>query len=624
MKGKSEIYSKITNLKEMLKRSAKLYNNKILYRNEKITYKDFEEKVNNLGTALIQMGLKNKKIAIISENRCEWEITFFSIVCGTGIIVPIDKNLPKEEIENIVNKAKIEAIFCSKKYEKTLKEIKNKYSFLKYIISFDLSDKTSFTNLILKGQKLIEEGNSSFINAKIGDEDVCSIIFTSGTTKDAKTVMLSHKNICSSAVNVSKVMDVDKNDIALSVLPLNHVLEGLFCFLLSIYTGMERVFCNELDQIIDYIKEYKITYMGAVPLVYEYLYKRKDELKKEASHIKVFMSGGASLKTKIVKDYKNIGINLIQGYGLTECAPVVSMQNKKEDREGSVGKVIPNLNIKLDNRDKQGIGEIIVKGDNVFKGYFQDEKSTKESLIDGWFYTGDLAKIDEDGYIYICGRTKNVIVMKNGKKVFPEEIETLLNKISGVKEALIFENSNKIYAKIVYNKEKFKSEEPLKIKESLMEKIKKLNERLPQYKRINNIFITETELEKTLTGKLKRNGKNLKIVEKEVSKKKVEETSKSKLKKDGKRVRLAENSKGNKLGKSNKEDKLERLKRIFTKQLGPCKIDEKSNIITDLGADSLDIVEIFLEIEKEFKIKIDKEKRAKIKTIKDIEKMIKK
>ncbi len=329
---------KINNLKDLLNYSINKYDDKVLYCDKNITYKDFGEKVNDLGTSLINIGLKDKKIAIISENRYEWEMAFFSIICGVGTVVPIDKSLPREEIENIINRAKIEAIFCSKKYETILQETKMNSKCLKYIISFDANSENSLNYLIAKGYELIEKGDRNFIDAKIDENDICSIIFTSGTTDTSKAVMLSHKNICTNVIDVSKVFDLNENDICLSVLPLNHVLEGLFCFLQSFYKGSQRVFCNELDEIIEYIRKYNVTFMGAVPGVYEYLDKQIESLKGEANHINMFMSGGASLDVKIIEDFEGIGINLVQGYGLTECSPVVSIENKSSKKIGSVRK----------------------------------------------------------------------------------------------------------------------------------------------------------------------------------------------------------------------------------------------------------------------------------------------
>ncbi len=596
-KDKNE--DKINNLKDLLNTSCKNFSDKILYRNlnENITYKEFLERINSLGASLMNIGLENKKIAILSENRYEWELTYFAIACGKGIVVPIDRNMTKMEIENIINKANVETIFCSRKYEDMLNEIKQSESCLKNIISFDSKEgENSFTKLIENGKNL--ENKSSYTDKKIDGKNIACIFFTSGTTSTSKAVMLSHENICFDILNASTVMDLSKNDVALSVLPLSHVLEGLFCFLVSIHKGLERVFCNEIDEIIDYIIKYNITYMGAVPAIYEYLYKRKDELIPYTKNINMFMSGGAKLSSELVSKYKEIGITLIQGYGLTECAPVVGIENKTNNKLGSVGKAIPNIEVKLENKDASGIGEIAIKGKNIFQGYYEDENKTKESIKEGWFYTGDLGKLDEDGYLYICGRTKEFIVLQNGEKVFPEEIETLLNKIDGIKESFVFEketnqNDIKLYSKIVYDPNRFSGKEE-EIKSTLMEEVRKINELLPQYKMVKDIYITTSPLEKTLTGKIKR------IQEKE------------KIKEDCEKIV------DNDVSYNKNENSFEIIKQIFKNQLGECDINENSHIIKDLGADSLDIVELFLQIEKQFNITIPKEQRKDIKTVKDI------
>ena len=563
------------NLKELIKSTEK-YNEKVLYKcnNKEILYKDANEYIKALGTALIGMGLKNKKIAILSENRYEWEIAFFSVACGTGIIVPIDKNSTKAEIENIINKVKVEAVFCSEKYENTLQEIKNNNQFLKYIISFDANNEKSFENLIDYGQELIDQNDKSFIDAVIDDEEICLISFSSGTTGASKAVELSQKNIYLDITNTAKVFDINEKDICLSVLPLSHVLEGIFCFLLSIYNGAERIFCNEIDEIIEYIKKYKITYIGAVPAIYEYLYERKDELLSEVEHINMFMSGGASLNPELVTKYKEIGINLVQGYGITECSSVISIENKKYRKIGSVGKSIPNIEIKLIDKDSDGIGEILIKGETVTKGYYEDEKTTEKMIKDGWFHTGDLGRIDEEGFIYICGRSKDVIVLQNGKKVFSEEIERVINKIEGVKESFVFLNNiDKIFAELVYEKNKFINKSESEIKIVLMENIKQINETLSQYKRISEIIITTENIERTPIGKIQRNKEQDKIS-------KIIKNEELDIKND-----------------DNFSD-FENVKKIITKQLGSKEISLDSDIVTDLGADSLDKVGIFLQIEK--------------------------
>lgn len=591
-------YEKVTDLKDMLSKSVKQYGNNILYKLEdkEMTYQEMQEKVNYLGTSLIQMGLKDKKIAIISENRYEWEIAYFAITCGTGIVVPIDKSLTKTEITTVLKRAEVEAIFCSEKYEDILLDVKKDLENLKYIISFDGNNILSFNRLIGEGRQLIETGNKEFIDAKIDNEAVGFIMFTSGTTEKSKAVMLSYKNVCTNLENVAQVFPIRCTDIALSVLPLNHVLEGLFCLLITIFKGATRTYCKELKDIIEDINKYNISFMGAVPAIYEYIYKRIDEIKKE--NINIFMSGGANLEPEIEQGFREKGINLVQGYGITETAPVVSMSNIKLHKIGSVGKIIPNTELKLVNADSDGIGEIAVKGENVFLGYYKDEEVTEQVLKDDWFYTGDLAKIDDEGYVFLHGRLKNMIVLPNGKKIFPEEIESIINKIKGVKESFVFdkkvlENKVVICAEIVC--------EDLEQKQEILKQISEINKNIPLYKYITASYMTEKELLKTPTGKIKRKEELEKINSQNCIKETISIES------------IVVNDKI-----------LKKVKEIISKQLGVEIIDTKENInFTDMGADSLDKVEIILAVEKEFMIKIKKEEYANINSIEDIIKHIK-
>lgn len=565
----------INTIQKLLKKTVEEHKDRVAYELEngnKISYAKFYNDVQALQNGIGTIQTQSNNIGIISENRYEWEIAFFSIITSNKVVVPIDKNYTKEEITNIVKKAQIDTIFCSSKYESVLNEITE----LKNIISFDSKD--------LSYQNLLNAGNTETPKTEQSNpEDVCAIIFTSGTTENPKAVMLTNKNICSNVFAVSKVLEISENDVFLSVMPLNHVLEGLFCLLTSITNGAKRVFCNELDEIIDCIKKYNVTFMGAVPAVYEYLYENKQDLEKEASHINMFMSGGAYLSDDTVNKYNEIGICLIQGYGLTECSPVVSLESKNSRKKASVGKAIPGVEIKLENTDDNGIGEILIKGPNIMKGYYKDEKSTNESARNGYFHTGDLGKIDEEGYIFLYGRTKSMIVLKNGKKIFPEEIESLINKIDGVKESFVYEKNDKINAEIVCENLSKEKEELIK------NNINALNDKLPVFKKINNISIIARELEKTATNKIKRN----------------EELQKIEKKAD---IIIEEET----------EDIESKVKNIIVRILGNKEVQRTSELRNNLGADSLNMVEIFLAIEKSFNIKLSKEQRQKIISVGDI------
>ena len=553
-------YTEITDLKDMLKKSGEKYGEKIAYKIRKengykeITHKEVRKMVDGLGTKLIDMGLKDKRIAVIGENRYEWEIAYLSIVCGTGIVVPLDKSLPENELESLIERSKAEAIICSQKYVEILKRTD-----LKYIISMDLEKDEngiiSQKRLISEGMKLVQNGDTRFTNAKIDNEKMSIMLFTSGTTSISKAVALSHKNICSNLMDISSILDVNSSDVFLSFLPLHHVFECTVGFLFSLYVGAETVFCDGIRHIPENLAEYKVSVMASVPAIYERLFKiikkhlekqgkveqiledeekykdssmeKKKEVFKEihdllGGNIKLFISGAASLEPSIEEKFRRLGFNMVQGYGLTETSPVVAIGNKKYHKTGSIGKCVPSDEVKLLDINKDGIGELAVKGPNVMLEYYENKEATEKVLKNGWFQTGDLARIDEEGYIFICGRKKSVIVLKNGKNIFPEEMETLINKEDGVEESFIFgkpiskdPNDIKIFVKIVYNKEGFEGKTETEIKEYFNEKIKSINKTMPHYKAIRGIIISDKPLIKTTTNKIKRE-KNLEQIMKEL------------------------------------------------------------------------------------------------------------
>ena len=476
-------YLKINDLKDMLNKTGRLYADKPAYRikveegkYQIYTHKKVRDMINNLGTALINLGLKGKRIAVIGENRYEWEIAYLSIVCGTGIVVPLDKSLPANELELLIERSDVEAIFYTKKYSDIIQNIKfSEKNKLKHLISMDNDENCegiySQKELIREGKKLIEEGNNEFLNAKINPKEMEIMLFTSGTTSKSKVVALSHENICTNLMDIGSVLDVTQDDVFLSILPIHHVFECTVGFLFSLYKGAETVFCDGLRHIVENLNEYHVTVMACVPGIYERIFmmirkklekqgkleeileneekyknfsmQKKKEVFKEihdmlGGKIKLLISGAAALDKTIEEKYRLLGLNLVQGYGLTETSPVVAVGTNKNYKLGSIGKTVPSVKAKLVDVNDDGIGELVVRGSSVMLGYYENEKVNKKSLQDGWFYTGDLAKIDEEGYIFICGRKKSVIVLKNGKNIFPEEMENLVNKIEGIKESFIF------------------------------------------------------------------------------------------------------------------------------------------------------------------------------------------
>ncbi len=550
----------ISNLKEMLNKTKNIYGDGIAYKirageNKFKTYshKEVREMVDALGTALIDIGLKDKRIAVIGDNCMEWELAYLASVCGTGTVVPLDKSLPEKELESLIERSEVEAIFYQKKNEDAVKRIKllenNK---LKHLISMDKQENEegiySQAELIEKGKKLIKAGNRDFIDAKIDAEKMSIMLFTSGTTSASKVVALSHKNICSNLMAIGSILNVQEGDVFLSVLPIHHVFECTVGFLFSLYKGGQTAFCDGLRHLASNLKEYEVSFMACVPGIYERILGmvskkfakegKLDELLKQevlnenctmeekreiykdihemfGGKLKTLICGAAALDPKIERKYRQLGFPLVQGYGLTETSPVVGVGTELEYKTGSIGKSVPGVEVKIDNANDEGIGELLVKGPNVMLGYYKNEEATKEAIQDGWFHTGDLAQIDDEGYIFIRGRKKSVIVLKNGKNIFPEEIENLVNKIEGVKESFIFgkqlsddQNDIKINCKIVFDRptvnEAYKVISDEDINNVLSEKIKEVNRAMPPYKAIRGLIFSEDPLIKTSTNKIKR------------------------------------------------------------------------------------------------------------------------
>lgn len=553
-------YLEIKDLKDMLNKTNKLYGERPAYKIkiEEGKYKVFKHKdvrkmVDCLGTALINLGLKGKRIAVIGENCIEWEIAYLAVVCGTGIVVPLDKSLPENELEDLIERSEIEAIFYTRKYAEAIEKIKySEKNKLKHLIAMNLTVHTegvySQEELIETGRKLINEGNRKFLDADINPDEMSIMLFTSGTTSKSKVVALSHKNICSNLMDLASVLDVNSEDTLLSILPIHHVFECTVGFLFSLYRGAQTVFCDGIRHVVENLKEYQVSVMACVPAIYERIFmmikkqmekqgklqkiledeekyknaslEEKKEIFKEihdmlGGKIKLFISGAAALDYKIEEKYRALGLNLVQGYGLTETSPVIGVGNKKYYKTGSVGKAVPSVEVKIVNKNDEGIGELAVKGPTVMIEYYNDKNATKEAIKDGWFYTGDLAKIDDEGYIFICGRKKSVIVLKNGKNIFPEEMENLVNKIEGVKESFIFgkqqsedKENIKINVEIVFDREivedVYKVKTDAQIYEVLAKEVKEINKTMPRYKSIKGIILTEKPLIKTTTNKIKR------------------------------------------------------------------------------------------------------------------------
>ena len=554
---------KYRDLKEMLVKSGEKYGDRpaYLFRTEEpgklreITHREFRNQINQLGTKLIDMGLKDKRIAVIGENCYEWCVSYLAVVTGTGIVVPLDKALPANEIESLILRSEVEAIFYTDKYDDIMNEIKEKNNTkIKYFISMKLDknqdDVHSFKQLIEEGKNLLENGDRRFLDAEINPDVMGIMLFTSGTTAMSKAVMLSHDNIVSNLFDITSVIKLVPEDRMLSFLPLHHTFESTVGFLYPISCGCAIVFCDGIRHIGDNIKEFDITAMISVPALFEGMYRKvkkgiekkgkwqkvekgikisnflrkfgidlRQKLFKEVheavgTKLRLFVAGGAALDSEYEKGFLDLGFTIYQGYGLTETSPVVAAEDDKFQRLGSIGKAFPSLDVKIEDPNEEGIGELLVKGPTVMLGYYNNEEATKETIEpDGWLHTGDLAKIDKDGYIFITGRKKFVIVLKNGKNIYPEELEALVNKIEGVKESFVYgkpedDGDFKICAKIVYDidlvREIYNVNSEEETKEAIWNEVKKINKQMPAYKYIREIIVTDKDLIKTTTQKIKR------------------------------------------------------------------------------------------------------------------------
>ena len=521
-----------------------------------ITYKQYVEDINGFGSALISIGLKDKKIAVISENRYEWGLTYLATVNGTGIIVPLDRSLPENEIISLIERSGVEAVVFSDKYLETMKNIlASSSNNVKYLISMDLEKKQdsvlAVKELVELGKDLISKGDRSFVDCEIDNKKMSIILFTSGTTSMSKAVMLSHENICTNINDITQIFDISDKDVLLSFLPLHHTFECTVGFLYPISVGAKITFCRGIRHIAEDINQNHISAMISVPALFENLYKnvikgveKSGKLKKFkfglklssflmkfgidrrrkifddihqnlGGNLRLFVAGAAAFDPEIEKNLNDLGIETYQGYGATESSPVIAAEHRTCAKSGSVGKLMPSVQGKLVDVNENGIGEFAIKGPSIMMGYYNNEEATKETLVDGWYYTGDLGYFDKDDYLFITGRKKNVIVLKNGKNVYPEELEDLVNKLPGVKESFVFGRENKedpadlkLSCKVVYDKNIMKNafglEDEEDIKNKIWKDIKEINKTMPKYKYIKELLVTTKEFEKTTTLKIKR------------------------------------------------------------------------------------------------------------------------
>lgn len=562
--------TELKNIREIVYNSVKLYGEQVAYvikhkenkdvTYENITYKKLLEDINKLGTTFFDMGFQKKRIAIIGKNRYEWALTHLANMLGGIVSVPLDKDLQYDELENSLIRSKAECIVFDEKLADMVAEIEKngKTNLTEFICMSKIEGRTSVRELVDRGEELLKQGKKDYLNAKIDENAMNILLFTSGTTSNSKAVMLSQKNIASNIYAMQRVEDMRSTDTNIAFLPFHHIF-GSTCMIMMLAQGIKTVFPDGLRYIKQNLNEYKVSLFVGVPVLIEAMYKTimkevdkqgKTKLIKIAMKISNFLmkfhidvrrklfkqvldalggelrlviSGGAPADPQVSKAFTNLGVNIIQGYGLTETAPVICAETKVALRNGSVGVPMINDTIEIVDPDKNGIGEIRVKGPNVMLGYYEMPEETNAVLKDGWFYTGDLGYFDKDGFLFITGRNKNMIVLKNGKKVFPEELETLINRIDLVEESMVFglpdekdKNDVMLSVKIVYNeeeaKEKYEGKTEKELYEIIWNKIKELNKTFPRYKHIQKMILTKEELIKTTTKKVKRQEEMKKIL----------------------------------------------------------------------------------------------------------------
>lgn len=523
-----------------------------------ISYKKMQEDIRSLGTSLINLGLRGRKIAVIGENSYYWAISYFAIANGVGVVVPIDRELKEKEVANLLKRAEVSAVIYSKKMKKVMYEVledRELRKTLTYPIQMDLSDdedgRISLRRLLSHGMDLLDNGDRKYLDVEVDSDALAVLLFTSGTTGLAKGVMLSHRNIVSNTVNMSKYVKIIDGGVGLSVLPMHHTYEMTCHVITGLYQGMSIAICEGLKYIQKNLVEAQVNVMLAVPLIFEMMHKKIFSKAKESGKDKTlrrmmnisrkfklynkgnitrrlfsnvhnvtggkisqFIAGGAAINPQVIEDYEAMGFPIFQGYGMTECSPIIAVNKDRYSKAAAAGLPLPGTEVKIYNPDEKGIGEIICRGPSVMLGYYRDDDATREALRNGWLHTGDYGYFDQDGFLYVSGRKKSVIITKNGKNIFPEEVEFYLTESEYIEEALVhgidgLRNDDVIIkAEIFPNYPLFENENPEVsedyIEEKIGEIIEKINDTVPKYKRIKRYYIRKTEFEKTTTKKIKR------------------------------------------------------------------------------------------------------------------------
>ena len=562
----------VPDLKYLLESSADIWGDKVLYHQimpgdkeyTEFTYNEVRRDVRGLGTALISLGLKGKHIGVIGANCYEWAESYFAVTGGTGVVVPLDKELTQEELVNLCDMGDIAAVICCQdKYYEIFKSIKESgKTGLRMVIGVGRDSHEdpsaglySWNRLRADGITMVEYGDRSFIDARVRASDMVSVLFTSGTTGVSKGVMLSHRNLCTDVLIAQTYLEVTPEDIFFSVLPIHHTYECTCTMIEGMFMGASMAFCRGLKYITKDMQAVRPTFLLAVPLIYEKFYNTiQKTLKKQGQdklvntlfkvnnvtsriginvakpiakkimaqfggRIDMFIAGGARVDPKVLAFFRSMGIPCLQGYGLTETSPMVALNPDqwKFMRNESAGKLFQFTECKIVDKDEDGNGEICFRGPMVMMGYYKNPEATAAAMEDGWFHTGDIGHLDADNYIYITGRRKNVIIASNGKNVFPEEIEEKLCRSSYIEECMVWadeENEDRlkrgIYATVRVDRENVsealgdKAGDPDEVYKLIDSEIDRINRDLPDWKSVKHLIIKKSEFNKTTGMKIRR------------------------------------------------------------------------------------------------------------------------
>jgi long-chain acyl-CoA synthetase len=520
---------------------------------EPISFRAFRRDVTAFGTALLDAGLREKPVAVVGENRYEWIVTYLAAVCGGGVIVPIDRELGAEEIAHLLARAEAGCIVYSGKLETVVDEALRRLGGIGAKISMDATEneetRLSMKRLIERGHALMRDGAKEYFRVEIDPRAMCSLIFTSGTTGLAKGVMLSHANLAANVVGMAKFVRVVEWTL-LSVLPMHHTYEFTCSILGAMYQGCTVAICEGLKHIVKNMAECKANVMLGVPLMFEKMHQKvwkeaertgKAKMMRRAiavskavggqklrttkrmfksvhqamgGEMRLLIAGGAAIDPGVIEDFNAMGLKMIQGYGMTENSPIIAVNKDRCSKAAAAGIPMDGTEVRIEGKDGDGIGEIVYRGPSVMLGYYGDPGETAKVLRDGWLRSGDYGRMDGDGFLYVTGRKKNVIVTKNGKNIFPEEVEYYLLKSPYIEEAVVWGKEEgrggdtvicadifPDFASIEKDCGAVGTEETRKI---LQAAIDSANEKMPPYKRVRRFSVREEEFEKTTTKKIKR------------------------------------------------------------------------------------------------------------------------